>query len=111
ESVIFSMQTFVVKLASGLAAFIASITLGVLNLSSGQTKVSEQTVDFASDVLASQKMGLRMVMTLLPIAGLIIAFYWFRKKYFLSDEKVEELSAEVAALREEELSKEEENQK
>ena len=40
ESVIFSMQTFVVKLASGVAAFAASICLVIANLQSG-TDVSE----------------------------------------------------------------------
>ena len=34
ESVIFSMQTFVVKLASGIAALVASLCLNLCNLSS-----------------------------------------------------------------------------
>jgi melibiose permease len=33
ESVIFSMQTFVVKLASGFSAFIASLCLYIFNIS------------------------------------------------------------------------------
>ncbi|MBM6989970.1 glycoside-pentoside-hexuronide (GPH):cation symporter [Mobilibacterium timonense] len=98
ESVIFSMQTFVVKLASGIAAFIASITLGVLDLSDSAITSSQQTVDFASAVSVSQKMGLRMVMTLLPIAGLVAAFFWFRRRYKLTDKKVEELAQQVAEL-------------
>lgn len=100
ESVIFSMQTFVVKLASGIAAFIASITLGVLDLSDSAITSSQQTVDFASAVSVSQKMGLRMVMTLLPIAGLVAAFFWFRRRYKLTDKKVEELAQQVAELHE-----------
>lgn len=98
ESVIFSMQTFVVKLASGIAAFIASITLGVLDLSDSAITSSQQTVDFASAVSVSQKMGLRMVMTLIPIAGLVAAFFWFRRRYKLTDKKVEELAQQVAEL-------------
>lgn len=98
ESVIFSMQTFVVKLASGLAAFIASLTLGLLKLSDQATAASDQTVDFASGVALSQKMGLRLAMTLLPIAGLAAAFFWFRRKYRLTDAKVEELSAQTEEL-------------
>lgn len=98
ESVIFSMQTFVVKLASGIAAFIASITLGVLDLSDSAITSSQQTVDFASAVSVSQKMGLRMVMTLLPIAGLVAASFWFRMRYKLTDKKVEELAQQVAEL-------------
>lgn len=98
ESVIFSMQTFVVKLASGIAAFIASITLGVLDLSDSAITSSQQTVDFASAVSVSHKMGLRMVMTLIPIAGLVAAFFWFRRRYKLTDKKVEELAQQVAEL-------------
>ncbi len=100
ESVIFSMQTFVVKLASGIAAFVASITLGILSLSDQATTAAQQTFDFASAVSLAQKMGLRLVVTLIPMAGIIIAFFWFRKKYILTDEKVEALANEVAQLHE-----------
>ena len=95
ESVIFSMQTFVVKLASGVAAFIASITLAIFSLSSDAVTEAEQTMDFSRTVAAGSKIGLRMVMTLLPIAGLLFAFFWFKKKYILTDEKVEEIAAQV----------------
>ena len=40
-----------------------------------------------------------MTMTIIPVIGLIIAFFWFRKRYILTDEKVEEIAAEVKALR------------
>ena len=100
ESVIFSMQTFVVKLASGIAAFVASITLGILSLSDKATTTAQQTFDFASAVSLAQKMGLRLVVTLIPMAGIVIAFFWFRKKYILTDEKVEALANEVAQLHE-----------
>ena len=40
ESVTFSMQTFVVKLASGVAALIASICLQICNLSNDTTDAS-----------------------------------------------------------------------
>ncbi len=95
ESVIFSMQTFVVKLASGVAAFIASITLAIFSLSSDAVTEAEQTMDFSQTVADGSKVGLRMVMTLLPIAGLLFAFFWFKKKYILTDEKVEEIAAQV----------------
>lgn len=95
ESVIFSMQTFVVKLASGVAAFIASICLSVNNLSSQDTTEAEQVIDFAKDVAASAKFGLRMTMTLLPIVGLFIAICVFAKKFILTEEKVQEISKEL----------------
>lgn len=101
ESVIFSMQTFVVKLASGLAALVASLALQAFRLSSTATRSADQSVDFSAGVSMASKMGLRMVMTLIPIAGLMIAFFWFRKKYVLTDARLEEISEQ---LREEERS-------
>ena len=100
ESVIFSMQTFVVKLASGLSAFIAALALQFLNLKEvedASKAVAEEAVDFSIGVNAASKMGLRMVMTLIPIAGLIFALLWFKKRYILTDQKVEEIAAEVKA--------------
>ncbi len=95
ESVIFSMQTFVVKLATGIAIFITSIALQFLNLKSGDTTEAEKLIDLSKDVAASSKMGLRMVMTVLPILGLIFAFCWFKKRYILTDAKVDEISNEL----------------
>ncbi|MCD7812949.1 MAG: glycoside-pentoside-hexuronide (GPH):cation symporter [Lachnospiraceae bacterium] len=94
ESVIFSMQTFVVKLASGVAALVASVCLAVCNLSS-DTDAASSTAAAASSVA-----GLRMTMTLFPIAGLLLAVWLFHKKYLLTDEKVEELAAEIRMRRE-----------
>ena len=93
ESVIFSMQTFVVKLASGIAAFIASICLSINHLQSG-TEVSEadKLVDWSLAVSASARTGLRMTMTVIPIIGLLIAMVWFKKRYLLSDEVMEKMA-------------------
>ena len=102
ESVIFSMQTFVVKLASGVAAFVAALCLSINSLSNESTTEAEQAMDLSQTVADSAKMGLRMTMTLLPILGLFIAILVFRKKYILTDEKVEELAAEIAKKRESE---------
>ena len=95
ESVIFSMQTFVVKLASGVAAFVASICLSVFSLSADTATEAQQKMDLSKGVSVSSKMGLRMTMTLLPIAGLFIAAFYFKKKYILTDEKIEEISKEI----------------
>ena len=104
ESVVFSMQTFVVKLASGIAAFAASICLAVANLQSG-TEVSEadKAVDFSLGVSTAQKMGLRLTMTIIPVIGLIIAIIWFRKRFILTDEKVLEISEQVKELKAEQI--------
>ncbi len=95
ESVIFSMQTFVVKLASGIAALVASISLSVFSLSSETTTEAEQTIDFAKNVAASSKAGLRMTMTIIPVILLFIGLFWFRKKYMLTDAEMERITAEV----------------
>ena len=83
ESVIFSMQTFVVKLASGVAALLASICLAVFQISEN-TEV--ETVAAAQSV-----MGLRLTMTVLPVAGLAVAAVFFGKKFILTDEKMGEI--------------------
>lgn len=90
ESVIFSMQTFVVKLASGVAALIASICLAVCNLSSDTTDTGVVEVAAGSSVL-----WLRLTMTVIPIVGLLIAVFLFRKKYILTDEKIAEITEQI----------------
>ena len=91
ESVIFSMQTFVVKLASGLSAFVASLALQIFQLSSQATSDQQKSIDFAKATAQSSKIGLRMVMTVIPVIGLAFALIWFKKKYILSDEKMKEI--------------------
>ena len=95
ESVIFSMQTFVVKLASGIAAFVASLCLSINNLSKQDTTEAEQVIDFAKDVSASAKLGLRMTMTILLVIGLFIAIAIFAKKFILTEEKVQEIAEQL----------------
>ncbi|MCM1257712.1 MAG: glycoside-pentoside-hexuronide (GPH):cation symporter [Roseburia sp.] len=92
ESVIFSMQTFVVKLASGVAALIATICLTIFHLSDDTSS--------AVQAAASSVVGLRMTMTVVPIAGLLIAIFLFRKKFILSEEKVAEIAEEIKRKRE-----------
>ncbi|MBR4703723.1 MAG: MFS transporter [Oscillospiraceae bacterium] len=101
ESVIFSMQTFVVKLASGIAALVASVCLSINHLQSG-TEVSEadKLVDWSLGVSQSAKAGLRFTMAVIPILGLLAAFIWFRKRYLLTDAKVAEIAAQVRARKE-----------
>ncbi|MBP5415682.1 MAG: MFS transporter, partial [Lachnospiraceae bacterium] len=94
ESVIFSMQTFVVKLASGVSAFIASLCMQILNI------IYNTDAVVTSDNSVSSLMGLRMTMTILPIIGLMIAVFIFGKKYILTDEKLEEISEKLRNRRE-----------
>lgn len=89
ESVIFSMQTFVVKLASGIAALVVSICLAVCNLSSN-TDAAETASAAAGSVV-----GLRMTMTVIPIIGLLIAVFYFHRKYILTEKKMEEITSRI----------------
>ena len=86
ESVIFSMQTFVVKLASGVSAFIASICLTICNLSND---TSDVVVEVSKE---ANVMGVRFAMSALPVIGLIAALILFAKKYILTDAKLEEIA-------------------
>ena len=89
ESVIFSMQTFVVKLASGIAGFISSMVLFVFHISSNKEAVVTEPI------AASSRMGLRLSMTIIPIAVLVIGFIVFKKRYILTDRKLAEISKEL----------------
>lgn len=111
ESVIFSMQTFVVKLASGVAALIAAVSLSVFSISDSDSTVEaidgsfikglERLVNDINNsgavvVSGGSVLGLRLVMTLVPIFVLVVAFIIFKKKYILTDEKLAEISEELA---------------
>ncbi len=103
ESVIFSMQTFVVKLASGIAALVASICLTVFNIQKDSVQVLDMAgltekiskAGLVETIDASSVVGLRMIMTLGPTIVLIVAFFIFKAKYILTDEKLKEISAEL----------------
>ncbi len=105
ESVIFSMQTFVVKLASGIAALVASVCLTVfkiqeqsntdMNLAVLLEKVSSIKNNVVETIDTSAVFGLRMVMTLTPIFVLIIALLIFKAKYILTDKKLDEITKEL----------------
>ena len=105
ESVIFSMQTFVVKLASGIAALVASVCLTIFNIQENSDvdmtlsvlmeKVSSIRNSVVETIDTSAVFGLRMVMTLTPIFVLVIALLIFKAKYILTDKKLEEISKEL----------------
>ena len=92
ESVIFSMQTFVVKAASGVAVFLTGIGLDLIGLA-GNT--DEEAV--IAEQSASTLTGLRLLMTVLPMIGLAAAFLIFRKKFRLTDAYMEKLAKERRA--------------
>ena len=92
ESVIFSMQTFVVKLASGVAAFIASVCLSINHLKNEEVTEAAKSIDFSLQVEESSRVGLRMTMTILPVIGLFVAVFYFKRKFILDEKKMEEIT-------------------
>ena len=90
ESVTFSMQTFVVKLASGVAAMIAALAL---NFSDIQQDTSVDVAQLAADSTSGSSLViLRMTMTILPVIGLIAAILVFARHYILNDAKLAEIT-------------------
>ena len=114
ESVIFSMQTFVVKLASGIAALAAAISLSAFKISDSDgtfeavegsllkglsvyiDNIKESAVTIVS---GNSVMGLRVVMTVFPMFVLVIALIIFKMRYNLDDEKLKEITAQIEARR------------
>jgi melibiose permease len=88
ESVIFSLQTFVVKLGSAISVLIAGIGLDLIKLDINAVTQTATTL-----------MGLRFLMIILPMAGLIATIIYFSKKYMLSEEKLDEMGSDLTARR------------
>jgi melibiose permease len=87
ESVIFSMQTFVVKAASGVAVFITGVGLDLIGLVGNTDETGPIATQSASTIL-----GLRLLMTVLPILGLVAALIFFLRKFSLTDQRVQEIA-------------------
>lgn len=86
---IFSMQTFVVKLSSGIAALAASVVIAAFHIR------KDETSQVLTAIADSSRMGLRMCMTIIPIAVLMTGLIIFRKNYILTDEKLAEITKEL----------------
>ncbi|MBR0164874.1 MAG: MFS transporter [Lachnospiraceae bacterium] len=83
ESVIFSMQTFVVKAASGVAVFIAGLGLDLIGMTGNSDEEGEIIAQSASTLT-----GLRLLMTVLPMIVLLCAIVLFVRRFRLTDEVV-----------------------
>ena len=90
ESVIFSMQTFVVKTASGVAVFLTGIGLDLIGLVGDTEETGAVAAQSAGTLL-----GLRLMMTVLPMLVLLAALLLFRRKFILTDEKAAEISRQL----------------
>lgn len=82
ESVIFSMQTFTVKLASGLAVFVAGLIIDWVKLDTAAEMQTTATL-----------VGMRLWMTLPSIVLLMAGIFVYHKFYRLSEDKMKEISS------------------
>lgn len=94
ESVIFSMQTFVVKAASGFSVFISGLGLSLIGLSGDTAETGLIVAQSASTIL-----GLRLAMTILPSLGLIAAYAFFSRRFSLTDTETERIASELKGRR------------
>ncbi|MCM1064286.1 MAG: glycoside-pentoside-hexuronide (GPH):cation symporter [Eubacterium sp.] len=84
ESVIFSLQTFVVKLASAVSALIAGVGLDVIKLDQEAAVQSAYTTT-----------GLRILMLGFPMVGLVISILFFTRKYKLDETMLKKITEEL----------------
>jgi melibiose permease len=86
ESVIFSMQTFTVKLASGIAVFLAGLVVDWIHLDLEAAVQSQATLQ-----------GLRMWMTIPSVLLLIVGIFVFKKYYKLNDDVMNDIKTKLEA--------------
>jgi melibiose permease len=84
ESVIFSLQTFVVKLASAFSGLIAGIGIDLIKLDTSLAVQKNSTIT-----------GLHILMCLVPLIGLAISVTYFMKKYKLDEKTLSGITAEL----------------
>ena len=92
ESVIFSMQTFVVKLASAISVLIAGVGIDAIGL-------IQTADDLIPDQAPGTLLGLRLLMIAVPVAGLLFSIIFFKRKYKLTEEENARIAAELQKRR------------
>lgn len=88
ESVIFSLQTFVVKLASAFSVLIAGVGIDLIRLDVNAVKQTAGTL-----------LGLRILMIVVPMVGLIASITFFSKKYKLDEKMINKITEELKERR------------
>ena len=85
ESVIFSLQTFVVKLAAAISGLIAGVGIDLIQLKPS----------LGASQSAFTLNGLHVMMTVVPMVGLIASIIFFMRKYKLTEMKLKEITQEL----------------
>lgn len=84
ESVVFSLQTFVVKLGSAISVLVAGVGLDLIHLDVNSSLQSDGTL-----------LGLRMIMIVIPMIGLSASLLFFLKKYKLDDAMIATMMSDL----------------
>ena len=97
ESMIFSMQTFVVKAGSGFASFMAGLGIDAAAIKSASEAELAANADAIVAQSASTVMTLDVIMCVPPIICLVLALLWFKWRFTLTDERSREILEELKA--------------
>ncbi len=89
ESVIFSLQTLVVKGSSGFATGLAGWVITWIGLNTAEGAINS----------VETLMAMRIAMAGIPFAGIIIAFFIFIFKFKLDEKYLKQINAELEARR------------
>ncbi|MBR3228437.1 MAG: MFS transporter [Erysipelotrichaceae bacterium] len=89
ESVVFSMQTFVVKLASGISAGLTGLVVAGIGLNTSENAWS-MGLNSSGTLFA-----LRLIMAVIPVAALAFALSYYTRKFILDEQKMEEIAAKL----------------
>lgn len=84
ESVVFALQTFVVKLASAISGLIGGVAIDLIGIKEDVEKQSQSTLT-----------GLRFFMIIVPMVGLIASIIYFYKKYKLDEKTLNSITEEL----------------
>ncbi len=113
EALIFSVRPFMAKLSSSLQQVIIMVVYLAIGLTDITNQISEaenralqdvqwaelHKADYIADILSGASSGmtfaLRAVMVVLPIVFMAVGYYVNKKKYFLDEEKYDEILTEL----------------
>jgi len=93
EGIVFSVQTFVVKLATGLSLGVIGVGLTIINFVSPLETEPGVLVEQSQTSVTLQ--GMRIMMFILPLFGLMLSRYIFNKKHKIDEEYYAQIITEL----------------
>lgn len=98
ESVAFSVQTFIVKMAMGLSLGVIGVGIQLIDLAEPLMD-SEGVIIQYMDQTDGALLGISLMMFILPLFGLLIGRYIFNKKHTLDEVRYAEIVKELEMKR------------